>query len=123
MIFHIALAADWDAALAAGAYRMSTIGVTLDQEGFVHASFAGQVAGTARRYYADVTEPLVLLHVDEGLLDVPVRVGPQGFPHVRGPVAVAAVTRVTPLQRSADGELVLPALEGPDGNDLPARTS
>jgi glutathione S-transferase len=59
-VFHLALASDWSAAQEAGDYRVSTIGVTLEQEGFLHASFAHQWEGVRSRYYADVTEPLVL---------------------------------------------------------------
>lgn len=108
MLHHLALAADWEAALAAGEYRVSTVGVTLEQEGFVHTSFAHQVRGVADRYYADVAGPLVLLHVDESRLTVPWRVdpvpgSPEGFPHVYGPIVVGAVVAATPVTRLSDG--------------------
>jgi len=117
VIYHLALAADWARAVAAGEYRVSTIGVSLDTEGFIHASRAHQVAGVARRYYAAVSEPLVLLAIDEDRLDSPVRVDaapgvPEGFPHVYGPIGVGAVVRVDPLARDDDGVLELPALDG-----------
>jgi uncharacterized protein (DUF952 family) len=110
MIYHLALAADWDIARAAGEYRVSTIGVSLEQEGFIHASFSHQVRGVAARFYTAVTEPLVLLHIDEAHLTAPWRVDPvpgapdgEGFPHVYGPVAVSAVTAATPVTRTPDG--------------------
>ena len=53
-----------------GAYTTSTRGGTLAEEGFIHASRADQWEGVA--YYADVTEPLLLLEIDTDLLDVPV---------------------------------------------------
>ena len=60
-IFHVALAADWATAQEAGDYRISTLGRTLEQEGFIHASRADQWPGVRERFYAGVTEPLVLL--------------------------------------------------------------
>src|SRR4249919_347839 len=99
-IFHIATASDWDAALASGAYTTSTRGVTLEQEGYIHASRADQWEGVRAAFYADVSEPLVLLEVDTDLLDVPVVEEPpapgmaETFPHVYGaipPLAVVAV--------------------------------
>jgi uncharacterized protein (DUF952 family) len=89
VIYHIAVARDWDAALEAGEYRTSTLGRTLEHEGFVHAAFAEQVRGVADRYYPDVAEPLVLLTIDETRLDVPWRVdeapgcGPRLPPRLR----------------------------------------
>ena len=71
-IFHLATKADWDAALASGAYTTSTYGVTLADEGFIHASRADQWEGVRERFYAEVVEPLVLLEIDTDLLDVPV---------------------------------------------------
>ncbi len=115
MIYHIALASQWQEALEAAEYRVSTLGRTLEEEGFVHAAYAGQVAAVADRFYADVQEPLVLLTVDERRLTVPLQVDAiaddaDGYPHVYGPIDVAAVIMATPLQRDADGRLELPAL-------------
>src|SRR5688572_5844597 len=42
-LYHAALPADWTAAAAAGVYTMSTRGVTLEQEGFIHCSYRHQV--------------------------------------------------------------------------------
>jgi uncharacterized protein (DUF952 family) len=101
-LFHLALAADWDAAQAVGDYRVSTLAVSLEQEGFLHASFAHQWEGVRERYYADVTEPLMLLEIDPDLLDVPLVVetpegGDEAFPHLYGPLDVGAVVAVRPL--------------------------
>jgi uncharacterized protein (DUF952 family) len=43
-IFHIASRADWTAAKADGEYRISTLGRTLEDEGFIHCSTLAQVA-------------------------------------------------------------------------------
>ncbi|WP_028642441.1 DUF952 domain-containing protein [Nocardioides sp. URHA0020] len=102
-IFHIATLADWTEAQASGAYTTSTVGVTLEEEGFLHASRADQWPAVRERYYADVTEPLVLLEIDTDLLDVPVvEEAPapgmtETFPHVYGALDPAAVVAVTAL--------------------------
>ncbi len=107
-ILHIAVPADWAQAVDADEYRVSTRGVSLEQEGFIHCSFAGQLEGVANRFYADLTD-LVLLHIQPDLLDVEVRVEPPAdgvaelFPHVYGPIPTAAVTAVTPWRRGDDG--------------------
>src|ERR1051325_8550597 len=94
LVFHVASLADWAQAQESGAYTTSTRGVTLEQEGFLHASRADQVEDVYDRYYADAGEPLVLLTIETDLLDVPWREDPVGddtFPHVYGPLSPAAV--------------------------------
>jgi glutathione S-transferase len=77
--------------------------VSLADEGFIHASRADQWAGVRERYYAEVTEPLVLLEIDTELLDVPVVEEPpapgveETFPHIYGALKTAAVVVVTRL--------------------------
>jgi uncharacterized protein (DUF952 family) len=104
-VFHVALASDWQAAEEAGDYRVSTLGRSLEEEGFLHASFSHQWPGVLAAYYADVEEPLVLLEIDPDRLDVPLVVeapagsgpGAEEFPHVYGPLSLAAVVGVRPL--------------------------
>jgi uncharacterized protein (DUF952 family) len=102
-IYHLATATDWDQARRDGAYTTSTRGVTLEQEGYIHASRADQWEGVRDRFYADVDEPLVLLEIDTDLLDVPVVEEPpapgvaETFPHIYGPVPAEAVVVVTSL--------------------------
>jgi uncharacterized protein (DUF952 family) len=103
-LFHLALRRDWEAAREseAGDYRVSTRGRTLAEEGFLHASYAHQWQGVRDAYYADVTEPLVLLEVDPALLEVPVLEevpagGDEAYPHVYGPLPVSAVVSVREL--------------------------
>ena len=115
MIYHIALAAAWEAALTAGEYRLSTLGRTLDDEGFIHASTSAQVREVADRFYAGVREPVVLLTIDERRLTVPLQWDavpgrPDPFPHLYGALDVGAVVLATPLPRDAEGRLKLPAL-------------
>lgn len=104
-IFHIATAADWAAAQASGSYATSTYGVSLAEEGFIHASRGDQWQGVRERFYADVAEPLVLLTIDPALLTAPVvEESPPGtsetFPHIYGPIDVAAVVGTIPLDKA-----------------------
>jgi uncharacterized protein (DUF952 family) len=88
-LFHIALADDWDAAQAAGAYTTSTRGRTLAEAGFIHCSFAEQVAATASEFYGDLDD-VVVLRIDPDRLTSPVVVE-ASFPHVYGPINLDAV--------------------------------
>lgn len=99
MIFHLALSADWAAARESGDYRISTLGRTLDQEGFIHASRDDQWRETRARFYADVPEELVLLEIDPKRLTSPVVMeevpsADDVFPHIYGPINLDAVVRV-----------------------------
>ena len=110
MILHIARRTTWDDAVAAGAYRQSTVDRTLEEEGFIHASSPDQVQGVADRYYQDVTDELVLLVIDPERLTSEVRwdespTHGEAFPHIYGPLNPDAVVEVRPLERDADGHL------------------
>lgn len=120
-IFHIALESDWTAAQATGSYTTSTVGHSLADVGFIHASRGDQWTGVRDRFYAEVGEPLVLLHIDTTLLDVPVveEEGDPGtgetFPHVYGRLPVAAVVKAIPLSA--------PPAAAPPTTVEPARTA
>jgi uncharacterized protein (DUF952 family) len=105
-LWHLAERAEWATAQATGSYERSTRDLGLAEVGFVHCSYAGQVAGVAAAFYADA-EDLVLLRIDPALVPAEVRVE-GGFPHVYGAVPVAAVVSAEPLTRDAAGQLVLP---------------
>jgi uncharacterized protein (DUF952 family) len=109
-IFHIATAADWRRALETGSYTTSTVGRTLAEEGFIHASRRDQVQGVFDRYYRGLGEHLVLLTIDPARLPAEVRVEPVGddtYPHVHGPIVPAAVLDVVPLDRRGRPETFL----------------
>ena len=100
-IYHIAFRSDWEAAQSAGEYRVSTRGRTLEQQGFIHAATAGQVAGVVEAFYAGATD-LVLLEIDPDRLTAPLRYDPvpgaaEPFPHIYGPLNTDAVVRVSEL--------------------------
>lgn len=106
-IFHLATRADWEAARASGSYTTSTLGRTLAEEGFIHASRGDQWQGVRERFYAGVTEPLVLLVIETTRLvspvvdEVPDDRTTETFPHVYGPINASAVVRVIPLPADA----------------------
>ncbi|HEX5293150.1 MAG TPA: DUF952 domain-containing protein [Streptosporangiaceae bacterium] len=115
LIYHITTGPDWEQARRDGAYRLSTRGVTLAQEGFIHASTARQVPLVANAYYRGDTG-LVVLVIDTDLVEPEIRYEqPPGsdetFPHIYGPLSAAAVVRVRPLAADASGRF---AFE-PDG--------
>jgi len=103
MIFHLTEPARWARSLDEGVHTGSTRGIELADEGFIHCSSAEQWPAVRERFYADVDE-LLLLHVDETLVDCPVvweQLGdaPAEFPHLYGPLPLAAVVRVEELRR------------------------
>ncbi|MFJ7132546.1 DUF952 domain-containing protein [Streptomyces fungicidicus] len=102
-ILHITERSSWEAAREHGEYRMSTRGRTLAQEGFIHCSTRAQLPSVAAFLYGSYEGPdeLVVLVIDPGLLDVPVKYeapepGAERFPHVYGPIPVDAVVQVEP---------------------------
>ncbi|HVB07264.1 MAG TPA: DUF952 domain-containing protein [Acidimicrobiales bacterium] len=109
LLYHLALRANWEAALAAGSYRISSIDSTLEEEGFIHCSFAGQVQGTADRFYGG-RDDVLLLEIDPERLEAEVRVeaakpDARGFPHIYGPLPTGAVRSATSVALGDDGLL------------------
>ena len=108
-LYHLALADEWRQARSTGVYARSTRGLGLDQVGFIHASYAHQLAATYARFYGDAG-PVVLLTIDPGRLEqagVAVRAEPGAstseagaelFPHLYGPLPLAAVLAADPYQ-------------------------
>jgi uncharacterized protein (DUF952 family) len=85
---------------------------SLEAEGFIHCSTHGQVLVPANERFAG-RDDLVLLLIDLQL--VPSRTlfedcyeTGQAFPHIYGPIPVAAVAQVTPFPCHADGSFSLP---------------
>jgi uncharacterized protein (DUF952 family) len=94
-IWHLAVAAEWDEALAGGGpYLRSTLGKSLAEVGFIHCSFEDQVAGTAQLIYPGRAD-LVLLTVETDRLDAEVIVE-DGFPHIYGELPLGAVVDSRP---------------------------
>ena len=115
-LFHLALRDEWQAAADTGqAYRRSTLGRSLDEEGFIHCSFVDQVQATADRFYSN-RDDVVLLTIDPTKLRAHVRVEPvpggERFPHLYGPLPVEAVTEATAVPVGDDGRLDVELLVG-----------
>src|SRR5579871_6169690 len=113
-IYHIAIRADWEQALADGVYTRSSVDTTLAEEGFIHASQESQVARTANKFYRDVPGDLLILVIDPGLLRSEVRYEPVPgaelpFPHIYGPLNVDAVVETRPLAAGPDGSFTFAA--------------
>jgi uncharacterized protein (DUF952 family)/lysophospholipase L1-like esterase len=99
-LFHIVAPSDWP---VTGYYRPPS----LAEQGFVHFSFADQVAGPANALYRDEPE-LVVVEIDPMAVDAEIRVEDSygegaAFPHVYGPIPVAAAVATHPLGRDAGG--------------------
>ncbi|MEV1073151.1 DUF952 domain-containing protein [Micromonospora parva] len=97
MIYKLLSSAEWDEALAVGAFAGSAVD---RQDGFIHLSAGDQVVETARRHFAGATG-LTLLSVEEERLGDALRWEPsrggQLFPHVYGALPVTAVVAARAL--------------------------
>ncbi|HZA40675.1 MAG TPA: DUF952 domain-containing protein [Actinomycetota bacterium] len=113
----MALASEWHAAMETSqAYRSSTLGksLELEEEGFIHCSFAGQVQAVADLIYRG-REDVVLLTIDPARVPATVCVenmvgGDELFPHIYGPLPLDAVVATDDVPRAADGRLVVSPL-------------
>lgn len=116
-LFHLALASDWADAFTTGEYRVSTIGKTVDEVGFIHASRVHQVQGVADSFYRGRSD-VVLLVIDPARVPCEIRddldpTSGQYFPHLYGPLPVPAVVAAHSVGLAADGTLDLAALLAP----------
>ena len=109
VIFHMCARTEWRAAETAGIYQGSSQDAA---DGFIHFSTAGQVAVSAAKHRAG-QDGLVLLSVDPGALGDALKWEPSRggalFPHLYGPLPLAAVVRVDDLVLGPDGYHVFPA--------------
>jgi uncharacterized protein (DUF952 family) len=111
-LLHITDPATWQQAAAAGEYAMSTRGLTLAEEGFIHCSLPHQIRRIADLVYPD-TADLVILVINAGQLTAAVRYeaaepGGEQFPHIYGPLSASAVSQTVLVSRDATGQLILP---------------
>lgn len=102
MIYHIVTRSAWDAS-GTEPYRADSL-VT---EGFIHCSYADQVAKVANWFYGTQTG-LIVLCINPDRLSSAVRAEDPGtgerFPHVYGPIERDAVVAVQPLVRDDAGQ-------------------
>ena len=114
-ILHFCPDPAWRQAQAEGRYA----GDTLDTEGFIHCSTAGQVHLPANALCRGRTD-LVLLEIDESRLPEPPRYEPGDpadpdsprFPHVYGPIPLGAVVAVHAFPPRPDGRFTVPDTVG-----------
>jgi len=103
-IYHLVTRSAWEQA-PAEAYRAGS----LASEGFIHCSYAEQVAWAANRFYAEAAD-LLVLQIDPGKLTSPLKAEAAAhgevFPHIYGPIDRAAVVAVLTLGRGGDGQWV-----------------
>lgn len=100
VVLHLCPASDWAAARHAGEVRAAS----LESEGFVHCSTPAQLPGVVERFYGSVPD-LLVLSVDSDATGAELRWEPpahahddpdERFPHLYGPLPVAAVVEVIP---------------------------
>ena len=110
LLFHLAVAEEWEEARSRGGpYRRSTLGVSLEEQGFIHCSFPRQLQTVADAVFA-CRDDVVLLAIDRGQLSAEVRVeatdaGGERFPHIYGPLDLDAVIDSVPVPLGPDGRL------------------
>ena len=99
-VYHLVTPDRWP---GSGWYRPES----LEREGFVHLSFADQVAGSANRHLADAVE-LLAVELDPVAVGADIRIedtygSGQAFPHAYGPIPVRAAVGRSQLHRGPDG--------------------
>jgi len=107
-IYKICERAAWEEARLEGAFRGS--GADL-RDGFIHFSTAIQLRDTAARHFAGLSN-LLLIAVDPdalgGRLKWEISRGGDLFPHLYGPLPIAAVLWAKPLPLAPDGRHIFP---------------
>ena len=102
MIYHLTEPERWARSLVMGVHTGSSRGIELADEGFIHCSTVAQWPAVRELFYADV-DTLLLLHIDESLVTSNIvyeQLGdaPAPFPHIYGPLPIAAVVQVEELR-------------------------
>jgi uncharacterized protein (DUF952 family) len=113
MIYRIEHEATWRRARPTGTY----VPDDFETEGFIHCSAMDEIAGVADAVYHGQAD-LVLLCIRQDLLTSEVRwedSGGRSYPHIYGPLNVAAVCAVVPFPCRPDGSFAVPA-------DIPEET-
>lgn len=112
-LVHICTAGQWLSMRGQVEYMPESYG----EVGFVHLSTPQQVHLPANRLYSG-RDDLVLLRLDPARLDAPVRWEPgvpsdpesMRFPHLYGPLPIAAVTAVLDYRPGPDGYFTVPTM-------------
>ena len=103
-IYKICEQAEWRAAEAAGQFRGSPVDL---RDGFIHFSDAAQLAETAAKHFAGLTN-LMLIAVDSAALGAALKWersrNDELFPHLYGPLPLTAVRWARPVPEGFDRE-------------------
>lgn len=115
-IAHITTVDEWESARNMGEYEVSTLGVSLEEAGFVHAVALDGVRTVLDERYADIRYGLVLMILDTEALTadgIEITEESPGYPHVHGriPTDGEAVLAVLPIDRE-NGDFLIPDLTG-----------
>jgi uncharacterized protein (DUF952 family) len=112
IVYKICEVALWREAERVGTFRGAAVDV---RDGFIHFSTAGQVRETAAKHFAGVAN-LMLIAVDAAALGTALKWEPSRggdlFPHLYGPLPMAAVLWAKPLPLGPDRRHVFPELAG-----------
>lgn len=117
LIYHVAIADDWEAAVAFGSYEAATRGVLYQSGEPIRAVTADGVQRVLDHRYQDLLLPLLLLVLDADALEaagVAVDRGPGDAARIGGPLPpgdASVVRAVIPLRRDRDRWLT-PDLSG-----------
>jgi uncharacterized protein (DUF952 family) len=104
----MAVGAEWSEALESGGpYSRSTLGKSVEDEGFIHCSLPSQVGTIADVVYRGRSD-VMLLVIDPSLVPVEIRLeniegGADLFPHIYGELPLAAVVRAESVTPKDDG--------------------
>jgi uncharacterized protein (TIGR00369 family) len=108
LIYKICPESLWREAERQGAFAGAPVDLA---DGYIHFSTAEQVADTAAKHFAGQSD-LLLIAVDDASLGEALRYEPSRggalFPHLYGPLPLAAVRAVAPLPLGPDGHHVFP---------------
>jgi uncharacterized protein (DUF952 family) len=110
-IYKICEMAQWAQAQRDGAFLGSAVDLA---DGYIHFSTAAQVAGTAAKHFAGMSDLVLVAAGAEdlgGALKWETSRGGALFPHLYGPLPLAAVRWVQALRLDNDGRHVLPPLD------------
>lgn len=103
-VFKICGQEEWRRAEAAGVYFGNADDA---RDGFIHLSAGDQVAGTLERHFAG-RDDLLIVRIDAAALGDALKWevsrGGALFPHLHGPLPMAAVQAVSPVESRQDGQ-------------------
>lgn len=102
----------WQEAQTKGQYIQSTIDSTLEEVGFIHATFPDQTTEVLPRFKD--RDHVILLLVDTDKVATPIKYEaarsgrPGTFPHIYGPLNTDAVYKTVPLTKDENGDFIEP---------------